>query len=774
LVAILSCQKIWDLDIWMHLQTGRYILTHFRIPQGDIYSYTSTGHFWFNPDWLFAVVAYLFYNVFGINGLIVLKLIIFLTIYALLFYLSLKKVNWTASLVLLFFTVLVAKERIVERPEMFSVLFTVIYLSILFNFRSIPVLATTAPEGKGISAARMRHSKLIWLLPALQVFWINLHTLAPLGIIFVWVFIIAEFINLKIDLPWEWNRSVNPDYHRLKVLLAVGVAIILATFINPYGLRIVKEYVSIFRWLHSHIDVLAGGITELRPPFVERKLFDLEFIYYKILIVVSQVSFLINYRRINLSNLFLYFIFLYLSLTAIRNIAFFGIVSMPIVADNLASILSQKKFSFRNRKTRLLGNVFILLLYSGTVFGCLYFSHDVMSSYFVMDGRLQSRAGLGESPLHPRAAIDFLLENKIQGNGFHNFNFGGYFIWRAWPRLKVFIDGRTSVYDEDHLRYYSNVFLYPYMFEQLVDDFNINYFLLDINTGRVLLKRLYDDPNWRLVFFDDNGLIFLRNTDENREIIEEFALDFKHWQEEPSDIKVQKISKRRKVYPLSYFKKGVFFETIGNIELARYEYEKALKINPYIGEIYNNIGVLYQIEGKFDEAITYYKKAVSVNPRLPSAHANLGFLYEKKGMKDEAIEEYRKATYRGILSAEAHNNIGCIYFEKGLYRKALTEFKKAIAINYGRTDYHFNLGALYQAMGLIDAAISSYKEAIRMEPENIGAHNNLGACYLAKGDLLKARRICEKILEIDPDNEMARNNLEGILQKIDEHPRPPK
>ncbi len=756
LVAILSCSRVWDLDLWMHLQTGRYIISHSRVPQADIYSYTSPGQFWFNPNWLFAVVAYLAYKAGGFPGLVILRLVVFLSVFYLLFRLLFRSSRHILSLGLLFLAVLVCRERIVERPEMFSFLFTVIYLSILYRFRQ-------------------ENTRLIWLLLPLQILWVNFHAFAVFGIIFIWVFIIAEYINLKIELPWEWSKSSVMNNERLKHLFCVGLWAIIVTCVNPYGIRIFKEYFSLLGWMHTHIDTLAGGIVELRPPFIERRLFGLDLIYYKILILISQASFLLNYRKINLGNLFLYFMFLYLSLVAVRNIAFFGLISIPIIAENLANFL-QRKEDFLRKIPNFLKQAIAVFSLSAVITGCVYFSMDALSASFIMHGKIQPRIGFGESPIHPKEAIDFILRNEIKGNGFNNFGFGGYLIWRAWPELKVFVDGRTSVYDEEHLHFYANVFLYPYIFDQLVEDYNINYFLLDINSSGVLLKRLHDDNNWRLVFFDANGLVFVKNIPENKAVIDRYAIDFENWRDPEPDIEIKATKFRQKrIYPLSYFKKAVFFDMMGNAELARRQYERAVEVNPYIGELYNNIGATYQAEGKLEEALDYYEKALLVNPRLPSAHANLGFIYEKLGRKEEAIVEYKKATSAGgLLCAEAHNNLGCIYFEKGLYRKAVAEFRKAISINYGRAEYHFNLGSVFQAMGLIEQAISSYRETIRIEPDNIKAYNNLGACYLAKGDLLKAKRACEKVLEIEPDNEMAKKNLEGILQKIEEQKAPPK
>lgn len=746
LVIILASSRIWDLDIWMHLKTGKYILENFKIPKTDIYSYTSEGHPWFNSDWLFGVVAYLFYKIGNLPSLVILKIIIFLFVFSFLFYfISKQSHNYILSLFLLFFTILVCKERIVERPEMFSFLFVLIYLYIIYKFRK-------------------ENTKLIWFLLPLQLLWTNFHIFAVLGIVFLWIYILTEYINLKISLPWEWNKSSVMDMEKFKVLLCVGLWAIIFTTINPWGIKIFSEYFSSFNFMHKHLDIFPGGIVELRPPFIEEGIFNLRLIYYKILILISQISFLLNYRKINLGNLFLYFIFLYASIIAVRNVALFSIVSIPIITENLVSFYQRNEHLFKERylweKNFIKGFFFL-----GVILGCIYFILETIFSSFTMDGKVEYRVGFKkESPIHPKSAIDFILKNNIQGNGFNNFGFGGYFIWRAWPKLKVFVDGRTGVYDEDHLLFYADVFLYPYLFDQLVNDYKINYFLLDINSSNVLLNRLMKDSNWALVYFDANALVFVKNSQENKEVIEKYKIDFNNWQDPEPEIEIKTFPFiQKRIYPLSYFKKAVFFDLMGRKDLARLEYEKAIKVNPYIAELYNNLGATYQAEGNLEKALDYYEKALLINPDLPSTHVNLGFIYEKLGKKEEAIREYRMATLaKGGLSAEAHNNLGCIYFDKGLYRKAVKEFSKAISINRGRAEYHFNLGSVFQAMGEIDLAISSFRETIRLDPNNVKAYNSLGLCYLIKNEKLKAKRAFEKALEIEPENETAKKNLETL------------
>ena len=49
--------------------------------------------------------------------------------------------------------------------------------------------------------------------------------------------------------------------------------------------------------------------------------------------------------------------------------------------------------------------------------------------------------------LYPVSAVEFLKKENISGNTFTHDGFGDYLIYAAWPQYRVFIDGRTYLYD---------------------------------------------------------------------------------------------------------------------------------------------------------------------------------------------------------------------------------------------------------------------------------------------------------------------------------------
>ncbi len=78
--------------------------------------------------------------------------------------------------------------------------------------------------------------------------------------------------------------------------------------------------------------------------------------------------------------------------------------------------------------------------------------------------------------------------------------------------------------------------------------------------------------------------------------------------------------------------------------------EKAVNIDPKLGEADLQLGILHSERGDFEQAIRDYKKAIEVNPQLDEAHYRLGSAYKRIGEESKAEQEFR--AYEKIEKAE--------------------------------------------------------------------------------------------------------------------------
>ena len=106
-----------------------------------------------------------------------------------------------------------------------------------------------------------------------------------------------------------------------------------------------------------------------------------------------------------------------------------------------------------------------------------------------------------------------------------------------------------------------------------------------------------------------------------------------------------------------------------NIALQKYQkaiinFNKAIRINPYIPDIYYNLALAYHHINNLDNAIESYQKAIILKPDYAEAFCNMGMGLNKKGDMGGAIKNFYKALEINPRHAGAYINLGNIYSEQ--------------------------------------------------------------------------------------------------------------
>ncbi len=108
----------------------------------------------------------------------------------------------------------------------------------------------------------------------------------------------------------------------------------------------------------------------------------------------------------------------------------------------------------------------------------------------------------------PMAAVRFIQGHGLRGPIFNDYDFGGYLLWKAWPEIPVFVDGRIEVYQGKVLDDYLLVSNARPGWEDVVRRYRVAFFL--IRPERELAGALLTSGGWDLVYFDYNSVIFVR------------------------------------------------------------------------------------------------------------------------------------------------------------------------------------------------------------------------------------------------------------------------
>jgi len=510
---VLSIKSVREPDLWWQLRTGEVILEQRAVPQTDIFSFSYEGVEWVNVKWGFEVFQALITRLGGPELLPLLQVIA--TILLLLILLrtitvigqSIIEENFkpsTGTGLVLLLTLVIIEYRMTGRPECVSHLMAAAYI-LLFTQH------------------RIRPSRWIFLLVPLQILWANLHEAYGMGIVFAIMFTAAAWIEYRwlSAKPWYTGEKKIP-----KLMTMAAVLCVAATCINPRGVQLLTHVGEIFSQLGEN------KFTVELYSFKEAKFWTVRSIIGLSFILVSTYLFgvkselagkapmslwkrLVN--NISLGYVLLIIAMAYLSLSAYRNIPFAVIAAAPLLAVAADRWFLSKAESSANLKYQLAAIGMGLALYVGVVSGLYYQTFNSGEEYGLKVNVKKA----------PHGAAAFLKENNIQGKAFTDYLSSSYLLWYLQPDFKTYIDLRDlDIYPAVFLK--NNFMLYdmPDKVFPLADgDMAFDYISilnnsLMLNTHRYLMQ----NPTFDLVYGDALSSLYLRNNDNNRDVIEKYGV----------------------------------------------------------------------------------------------------------------------------------------------------------------------------------------------------------------------------------------------------------
>jgi tetratricopeptide (TPR) repeat protein len=562
------------------------------------------------------------------------------------------------------------------RPDIFSLFFFAVFLYIL-RFRI--------------------DKKIIWFLLPIQTLWVNLHGYFFLGPLLVFLFILAEFLRRKIPiLPWHWkNEFVITDFY-YKRLKYIFLLIILACLLNPNWLEGALYPFYIFKRVLSGQDkIFFKYITELQPAFKINK-FSIN--YYMVILPFSFMA--VNFKRLKIIEIILFAFFFPFAFT-LRNVPFFCFITYLIVITyvnpTLGNILRYIKIDERLRKG---ANVFfkyaiIVVLMPWMVTAI---NKELNKIYYDFDAKQMKSQLLGiDYSRFPKNAVDFILENNIPLRMLNDFNSGSYLIGRAYPKRQVFIDGRTELYGQEFFKQNQDLMDGDIsVFGNIINKYNITAILLEISYDFTpnIISYIYKNPQWKLVFLDENALVFLKDIPDNQGLIKKYKIDLSKYVVPSTNLKDLKF---KFVYPTPYIKRASLFYILNEDALVVAECKEALRIMSYCAEAYHFLGKVYLRKGSYQEAFENLRSADLLLPRHIETYVDLGVSLEKLKETKLAINALKGAIKLDKRYASAYYHLGCIYLTADNGVEAIKVLNKAVRYAPLNPRYYLKLAeALYK------------------------------------------------------------------------------
>ncbi len=142
---------------------------------------------------------------------------------------------------------------------------------------------------------------------------------------------------------------------------------------------------------------------------------------------------------------------------------------------------------------------------------------------------------------------------------------------------------------------------------------------------------------------------------------------------------------------------GIAYHQLGQLELARKSYERAIKLDKKDADAINNVGTVFYAEKKYRTAIARYNKAISLSPNAASYWSNLGTAYYARGRFDEMTKAYTRAIELDPEVFEVHGSVGTRMLDRSVADRAR---------------YHYEIARMYAIAGKNELAIQYLRKAL--------------------------------------------------------------
>lgn len=205
---------------------------------------------------------------------------------------------------------------------------------------------------------------------------------------------------------------------------------------------------------------------------------------------------------------------------------------------------------------------------------------------------------------------------------------------------------------------------------------------------------------------------------------------------------------------------------IGDIDGARYAYERTIAIRPDSAEAYYNLGALDILEDRLDEGIALLRHAFQLDTTLVGSITNSCIenveCFTGQGRYDAAIQICRLALELSPADLSLPDRLGSLYETAGDSESAIETYKTALTTNPESFLFAMKVNMLFEQVERKEEAISFWGGFAETHPEIAIPHLFLGISLERIGDIAAARSAYEKALQLKPEYAEALYRLGAI------------
>ncbi|HUQ95954.1 MAG TPA: hypothetical protein VM120_30025 [Bryobacteraceae bacterium] len=481
LLKTAGASHLLEGDTGWHVRTGEWILQNGRVPDKDVFSFTRPGEPWFAWEWLWDVMFAWLHGIGGMAAVVTVSLLL-ISATTLVLYREIMRHNGNCliAIALTFIASAAASIHWWARPHLFTLLFGLVTFSLL-------------------ERAHAGNMRLLWLLPPLVILWTNLHGGFFIAILMAGAYAAGEVATAAIASSPEQRRVAM---RRSGAFFGVAAASLAASLVNPYSYHL---HAHIYQFLTTNWHF--QNVLEFHPPNFQHPASR----FFEAMLFTGLAAGLWHLRQRRFAYVFLLAGWAHLALVSARNIAIYALIAAPIIAyairewmsvlaqADMAGWLKRSLQSFADLSSEIgatdtIRRFPLARLVVITLLALLFFSPAPPQRF---------RAVFDDT--YPEKALQ-TVANRLHSRVFTIDEWGDYLIYKLYPRVKVFVDGRSDFYGEAFEQKYVDTMNLKHGWVENLARYGVDTVLLPIDMP--MTGALKESSHWRVIYDDGVAIVF--------------------------------------------------------------------------------------------------------------------------------------------------------------------------------------------------------------------------------------------------------------------------
>lgn len=485
---VTSVNRLNHTDLWGHLNFGRWIVTHGRLPVEDPFRSFARAEPFVNLYGLAQVLGYACHEAFGLEGLVLAHALV-VTVTAALIVLATRargvSTGWAAAAAAASYVLALPIVGTI-RPQLFGML---AFSATLYGLTQLP----------------RRPATLFWL-PAVFALWANLHGSFPIGLALLGCYALGHSWSVGAALG-EKTKAAPGSLLRLSAGLwsepsvrrAWWAALLAAAAVgaNPYGYDLLRFAAGFSA--NTNLDC----ISEWRPMTV----YSFSGVLFFGSLVVSAVLLRRSRRPISATEILVATVFGTLALSAIRMLIWWALVWPWVVAPHAAAASRRRSEDSAVREGQTHqepAEAVQRLLFAGLIVaGVIWWAPP---THALCSGRARQDESILSSDT-PEKLAAWIQSHRIEGRIFAPMDWADYLVWRTHGAVEPLVHSHVHLIAADVWRDFLLLDQGTSDWKHVAESYGLKYLVLSSQRHRQWVILVAGDPGCRVLYQDRQALL---------------------------------------------------------------------------------------------------------------------------------------------------------------------------------------------------------------------------------------------------------------------------